>query len=285
MSKIKSQLHAHGLSPRKSLGQNFLIDEGLARKIVSIAEFQSGDIAIEIGPGTGALTQFLAEAAHHVFAIELDNRLLPVLETSLAGRDNVTVVHGDALEVDFAGLVESLNLPARPTVRFVANLPYYITALAIRRILESTLQVATVVLTIQKEVAERIVAGPGEMSLLAASVQFYGTPHYVRTISPGSFYPQPSIDSAVIRIVPHAQRPNIRPDLFFDVVRAGFSQPRKQIRNSLASGLGLDKADSEALLEASQIDLSRRAETLTMDEWRGLAEAWQTKRYPSEVAS
>ena len=278
MSKIKSQLHAYGVSPHKSLGQNFLVDEGVALKIVAAAEFQPGDIAIEIGPGTGALTRFLAHSAQHVFAIELDGRLLPLLDASLVGVTNVTVVQADALEVDFAALVASLNLPANPTVRFVANLPYYITGVAIRHILESSLNVAAIVLTIQKEVAERIVAGPGEMSLLAASVQFYGVPTYVRTVAPGSFYPQPSVDSAVIRIVPHAQRPTIQPNLFFDVVKAGFCQPRKQIRNSLASGLGLEKAMSEALLAASQIDLSRRAETLTMDEWRALGDAWQTER-------
>ncbi len=280
MSKIKSQLHAFGVSPHKSLGQNFLVDEGVALKIVAAAEFQPGDIAIEIGPGTGALTRFLSEAAQHVFAIELDARLLPVLESNVAGVTNLTIVQADALEVDFGALVATLNLPSSPPpiIRFVANLPYYITAVAIRRILESSVHVAAIVLTIQKEVAERIVAGPGEMSLLAASVQFYGTPTYVRTVSPGSFYPQPSVDSAVIKIVPHTVRPAIQPDLFFDVVRAGFCQPRKQIRNSLASGLGLEKAVSEALLATSQIDLSRRAETLTMDEWRALGEAWQIER-------
>ena len=273
MNTARARLERHGLTPRKSLGQNFLIDDNVAQKIVQAAEIAPTDTVIEIGPGMGALTQHLVKQAQQVHVIELDQHLIPILRKELGQLSNLTITHGDALEVDFAQLAQPLS-----TVRFVANLPYYITSAAIRKMLESPLKVASIVLTIQFEVAQRMVAGVGDMSLLAVSVQFYGQPDLVMKLPAGAFYPQPKVDSAVVRIVPHAERPNINPDDFFQVVRAGFSQPRKQLRNTLASGLGVDKAQAIAMLTACQVDPMRRAETLAISEWIGLAHYWIANR-------
>jgi 16S rRNA (adenine1518-N6/adenine1519-N6)-dimethyltransferase len=174
-------------------------------------------------------------------------------------------------------LLQEQDEPADAPVKFVANLPYYITSAAIRKMLEAGLNVGGIVLTIQKEVAERIVAQPGQMSLLALSVQFYGVPDYLHTIPPGAFYPPPKVHSAVIKIVPHAGPRPIDADTFFHVARAGFVMPRKQLRNNLAAGLGLSKPQADALLMANEIDPTRRPETLSVSEWVAVARVWGTK--------
>ena len=264
-------------APKKSLGQNFLRDEHHAKRIVAAAEIESHEIAIEIGPGEGALTQHLVQAARKVIAIELDASLIPVLQQTLRVSETLRVlniVHADAMAVDFATLLQEHGEPANAPVKFVANLPYYITSAAIRKILESGLNVGCIVLTIQKEVAERIVAKPNDMSLLALSVQFYGTPTYVQTIPPGAFYPPPKVHSAVIKILPHAGPRPIDADTLFHVARAGFAMPRKQLRNNLAARLGLSKLAADALLLACAVDPTRRPETLGVDEWVAVAKAW-----------
>jgi 16S rRNA (adenine1518-N6/adenine1519-N6)-dimethyltransferase len=276
---LSSRRQARGIVPRKSLGQNFLTDDATARRIVEAAEIERDDLAFEIGPGTGALTVHLVERAGWVVAIELDQALIPVLQDALGEARNITVVHGDALEVDFAGLVrEAERAFGRPfkAIRFVANLPYYITSAAIRRILECGLPIATIVLTVQTEVAERVTAQPPNMSLLAVSVQFYGRPELLFKIPPSRFYPQPEVESAVLRIRPHAQPPDIGAQAFFRVVKAGFSQPRKQLRNTLAAGLGLNKAQVEAILMQSGIEPGRRAETINVEEWKELAKIFMS---------
>lgn len=273
-SRIKSQ----GITPRKSLGQNFLIDDGAARRIVDAAFIQPDDLVFEIGPGTGALTPLLAKRAAHVIAIELDQTLIPVLQTALddAGASNVTVVHGDALDVNYGALAQdAINERGRPFdhVRFVGNLPYYITSAAIRIMLEGEVRAASIVLTVQLEVAARAAAQPPEMSLLAVSVQFYGKPDVAFKIPPSAFYPQPNVDSAVLRIVPHAQPLYGDVMAFFRWAKAGFSQPRKQLRNTLASGLNMTKPEVEAVLAKAGIDPARRPETLAVAEWVRVAEA------------
>jgi 16S rRNA (adenine1518-N6/adenine1519-N6)-dimethyltransferase len=281
VNNAKRQLQSQGLVARKSLGQNFLVDEAIARKVVAAANVQPSDLVIEIGPGTGALTKHLVGAASlgHVIAIELDANLIPILQANLSSFSNLTVIQADALEVDFAALV---GQSTQQDIRVVANIPYYITSALIRRLLESGLTIASIVLTIQKEVAERIVAKPNDMSLLAVSVQFYGTPDYVDTVPPSAFYPQPKVHSAVLRITPHGQWRGLglQAGVFFDVVRAGFSQPRKQLRNNLTVALGLDKAQAEALLTACHIHPSRRAETLHVADWVALANQWAASRSP-----
>jgi len=270
---LSSRLKARGIVPRKSLGQNFLTDDATARRIVDAAEITAEDLALEIGPGAGALTVHLARRAGWVVAVELDHALIPLLQRELAGSRNVAIVHGDALEVDFGSLVREAEQAfgrSFAAVRFVANLPYYITSAAIRRILECGLPSAVIVLTVQTEVAERVVARPPDMSLLAVSVQFYGEPEFLFKISPRQFYPQPGVESAVLRIRPHARPCEVDPCAFFRVVRAGFSQPRKQLRNTLAAGLGITRPQAEELLLASGIEPVRRAETLAIAEWTRL---------------
>jgi 16S rRNA (adenine1518-N6/adenine1519-N6)-dimethyltransferase len=279
---LSSRSRGRGIQPRKSLGQNFLTDDTTARRIAAAATLSPSDLAIEIGPGTGALTRHLAGSAGHVVAIELDPALLPVLQGELAGAGNVTIIHGDALEVDLAGLAreaERVHGASFARVCFVANLPYYITSAAIRRILECDRQVACVVVMVQLEVAQRIIARPPGMSLLAVSVQFYGTPELLFRVTAGKFFPPPDVESAVLRIVPHARPARVDPRLFFRCARAGFGQPRKQLRNTLSAGLGISKAQSVTILLASGIDPSRRAESLGIDEWITVAqtvERWRT---------
>lgn len=270
---MSSRLKARGIVPRKSLGQNFLTDDATARRIVDAAEVGRSDLVFEIGPGTGVLTAHLVRYAGWVVAVELDQALIPVLRDTLGGAQNITIVHGDALEVDFIHLArEAERTFGRPfeAMRFVANLPYYITSAAIRRILECGLPITTIVLTVQTEVAERVTAQPPDMSLLAVSVQFYGRPELLFRIPPSQFYPQPEVESAVLRIKPHNQPPDVDAQTFFRVTKAGFSQPRKQLRNTLTADLSLNKAQAEAILRQSGIEPSRRAETLSIEEWKRL---------------
>ena len=272
---IRQKLSDLGVAPRKSLGQNFLVDPSIAQAIASAARIQPGDLVIEVGPGLGMLTRQLIAHAGRVIAIELDAALLPIIQSELGSPPNLTLVHADALDIDFARLAceaSGLPLPDLPPARFVSNLPYYITSAVIRRMLESELQARMFVLTMQKEVAERIIAEPGEMSLLSVSVQFYGRPEIVLRLSPAAFYPQPDVDSAVVRIIPHSDPPQVNVQAFFSVARAGFSQRRKQLRNTLSAGLGITKFEADRLLLASQIDPTRRAETLTLPEWIALAQ-------------
>ena len=261
------------LPPKKSLGQNFLRDDQHARRIVAAANIQPDEIAIEIGPGVGALTQHLVQVARKVIAIELDANLIPELRANVAS-EALRIVHADAMAVDFATLLQEHGELATAPVKFVANLPYYITSAAIRKMLEAGLNVGGIVLTIQKEVAERIVAQPNDMSLLALSVQFYGTPKIVQVIPPGAFYPPPKVHSAVIKIVPDAGPRPIDADTLFHVARAGFAMPRKQLRNNLAAGLSLSKPEADALLLACEVDPTRRPETMRVSEWVAVAQAW-----------
>ncbi|MGQ9904039.1 MAG: 16S rRNA (adenine(1518)-N(6)/adenine(1519)-N(6))-dimethyltransferase RsmA [Anaerolineae bacterium] len=284
----RQRLNAFGIAPRKSLGQNFLIDPNIARAIVAAAHIEPGDLVIEIGPGIGALTQFLVQQAGHVIAIELDQHLIPALQTELHHPANLTIIHADALEVDYSILRQTAGADACPIdtpIRVVGNLPYYITSAFIRRLLESRLNPALIVLTVQMEVAQRIVAEPGQMSLLAVSVQFYGQPRLVMRISPSAFYPQPDVDSAVVAITPHPQPLYPYPNSVFALARAGFSQRRKQLRNTLASGLGITREQSEEILLASRIDPARRAETLGVKEWIALAAHYDAQGHAQTVDS
>lgn len=265
----KYLLDAYEIAPKKSLGQNFLQDAHILGKIVTAAELKPGDTVLEIGAGTGALTVALAQTHAQVVALEIDDRLLPILQRQLGDFPNVEIVHGDIEEVDPVALVGG----GEYTV--VANLPYYITSKIIRLLLESvSRKPRRLVLTIQQEVAERIVAKPGDMSLLAVSVQFYGKAEIVTKINPGAFFPRPEVASAVIRIDPHIHPlMSINEEVFFEVVRAGFSQKRKQLKNSLGFGLGISHLEAAQILLSVEVDPSRRAETLNIEEWGALAHA------------
>lgn len=267
----RSLLREYNISPKKSLGQNFLVDESAALRIVAAAELGPDDVVLEIGPGLGALTCHLAADARRVIAVELDQRLIPVLHHNLDDRENVQIIHGDILHLDPAKVL--------PTgYKAVANIPYYITSALLRHLLEADVCPSLMVLTVQEEVARRIVAGPGDMSLLAVSVQFYGRPRIVARLKAGAFYPKPKVDSAVVQIDMRAgarSAQDVRDvELFFRLARAGFGQRRKQLRNALASGLALPHKEVETALAAAGIDPRRRAETLSVDEWAALVEGF-----------
>jgi len=269
---IPALLRQHGLRPEKGLGQNFLLDESALQQIVVTAMVTDQDTVLEIGAGLGSLTRHLAMAAGSVIAVELDERMLPPLRQVLAPFTNVHIVRGDILALDPAQLIPSGNYLV------VANIPYYITSALLRHLLESPRPPARLVLTIQKEVASRICAMPGDLSLLALSVQVYGQPHITAHIPAGAFYPPPKVDSAVLRVdlYPTPRIPYPLLDSFFRLSKAGFSQKRKTIRNALAGGLGWSTARVGELLQAAQIDPFRRAETLSLDEWLRLTQLYTT---------
>lgn len=261
-------LRQHGLRAEKALGQNFLQDPAALEKIVQAAELSEDDSILEIGPGLGSLTRLLAVSAKMVTTVELDTSLIPVLRTVLAPHPNTRIIEGDILHFSPA----DLSLPEGYLV--VANVPYYITSAIFRHLLERQPRPRRIVLTIQKEVAQRICAAPGGMSLLALSVQVYGQPRVAAQIPAGAFYPAPKVDSAVIRVDLYPQ-PRIslpRLERFFQLAKAGFSQKRKTLRNSLSAGLRISTTKAAQLLEAAGIDPMRRAETLSLDEWRLLSE-------------
>jgi len=262
-------LRFHAIPPKKSLGQNFLHDPNALEKIVEIADLPPGAEVLEIGPGTGNLTRVLAQHAARVVAVETDDRLLPILRATFAATPAVELVHADILTLDLATVFED-----RPFY-VVANLPYYITSAILRRLLETRPRPERIVITLQREVADRLVAAPGDLSILGVSVQFYGRPEVAMRLNPAAFWPRPDVESAVVRIDVYRDPPVDLPDekTFFRVVRAGFSQKRKQLRNALGSGLGLGKAAADELLSESEIDGHRRAETLSLDEWAALARA------------
>lgn len=262
----KYLLDTFNIDPKKSLGQNFLHDPQALEKIVATADIAPTDTVLEVGPGTGALTVHLAQSAARVIAVEIDDRLIPVLEKQLCDFSNVEILHADILKTDVQALVGDGDYVV------VANLPYYITSAILRHLLELPHKPRRLVLTVQQEVAERLVAQPGDMSLLAVSVLFYGKPQIVTRLSPAAFWPRPDVTSAVVRIDVYDGPPVSVPsvDLFFKVVKAGFGQKRKQLRNAIGAGLGLSHPQAGALLEAAGVDPARRAETLTLPEWANL---------------
>ncbi|HRK87936.1 MAG TPA: 16S rRNA (adenine(1518)-N(6)/adenine(1519)-N(6))-dimethyltransferase RsmA [Anaerolineales bacterium] len=259
-------LKRYGLRADKRLGQNFLQDPSALEKIANAAEIQADDCVLEIGPGLGSLTRYLAVSARQVTAVELDPDLLAPLKAILTPHPNVRIVHGDILDLSIADLVDQTGYIV------AANIPYNITSAIIRHLLESPSKPRRIVLTIQKEVAERICAQPGDLSLLALSVQVYGQPSIRAKIPAGAFHPVPNVDSAILRIDIYDEPliPAEMLDRFFKLIKAGFSQKRKTLRNSLSSGLHIKPAEAESLLTSAGIDPMRRAETLSIAEWRGL---------------
>jgi 16S rRNA (adenine1518-N6/adenine1519-N6)-dimethyltransferase len=263
-----SLLKKYGLRPHKGLGQNFLEDPFALEKIVAAAEIQPVDTVLEIGPGLGSLTRYLAASAREVVAVELDQHLLPPLKAVLAPYQNVRLIHGDILELSPDDLIQEAGYVV------AANIPYYITSAVIRHLLESKRKPRRIVLTIQKEVAQRICEKPGDMSLMALSVQVYGRPRIAAEIPAGAFFPAPSVDSAVL-VIDIYLAPLIPQEYlgsFFKLIKAGFSQKRKTLRNSLSSGLAIPPAGAADLLERASIDPQRRAETLSIAEWQRLVE-------------
>ena len=255
----------------KKLGQNFLIKRGIVDEIVHAAELTPGEPVLEVGPVIGTLTQGLAQSGADVTAIELDRRLLEVLDTTLASFDNVRIIHGDVLKLDVPSIMN------HKPFKVVANLPYYITTPIIMSLLESKLPIERLVVMVQKEVALRMVAKPGtkDYGALSVAVQYYTEPDIVLDVPPKSFLPAPAVTSSVIRCVLRDKPPVdvIDEKLFFRVVKAGFAQRRKTFSNTMKT-TGLSKDRIEELLAKANIDGQRRGETFTLQEFADVANAW-----------
>jgi 16S rRNA (adenine1518-N6/adenine1519-N6)-dimethyltransferase len=265
----KALLRELGLRPRKALGQNFIVNQKVLRQILDAAEIGPPDTVLEIGAGLGTLTQALADTAERVLAVEVDARLVAFLRRRFEASSNVEIVQGDILGLDIGQLLRQDRIEEGSAYKVVANIPYYITSALLRHLLETSLKPQLIVLMVQREVAQRVVAKPGQMSLLAVSVRFYGQPIVVSRVPAGAFYPVPTVDSAIVRIKPHKQLLLDNGDIppFFRVVRAGFRQRRKQLHNALAHGLALSGDRIIHALSVAGIEKERRAQTLSVGEW------------------
>jgi len=279
LQPISAILNKHGLHPDKSLGQNFLTDPNILEKITSIAGVTKKDTVLEIGAGLGHLTAHLARSAKQVAAVEIDDRFIPVLKENLAAYKNIRIIQGDILSLNPQDLVQQNNYLV------VANIPYYITSRIIRNLLESELKPNRIILTIQHEVAQRVCARTGKMSLLSLSVLMYGEPSLEMRIPAGAFFPPPKVDSAVVQVNLHPE-PLLKGDMremFFKIIKAGFLHKRKTLRNSLSKGLAWSPDEAENLLVESDIDPQRRAETLAMDEWIELTRNYDKIHSPQQL--
>ncbi len=272
------------LKPKKSLGQNFLKDESVLNHIIESANLSKDDVVVEIGPGHGALTEKLAAVCKQVIAIEIDERLIELLHTKLVGNyltaGEVEIIAGDILKINLPALIEEkvFSLKANEaseakSYKVVANLPYYITSPIIRLLLETKFPPTEMVVMVQKEVAERIVAKPGAMSILAVSVQYYAKAQFLFTVFKQSFDPMPKVDSAIIRVTysrEQKERDKEATKKFFRVVKSGFSAKRKTLINNLANGLQLEKKVVEEKLVSLGFSPNTRAQELGVEDWRKL---------------
>lgn len=268
-------LHRFKLRADKKLGQNFLIDENIVHNIVAAAELSDKDTVLEVGPGIGTLTQGLAESGASVVAVELDKRLLPVLDTTLEGYDNVRIVNGDILQVD---IMQTVGVDE---FKVCANLPYYITTPIIFALLEKRLPMEHLVAMVQKEVAERMAAKPGgkDYGALSVAIQYYTEPEIAFIVPPSSFIPAPSVDSAVI-ICKRREKPPVEvcdEALFFRVVKAAFSLRRKMLNNSLKN-MGIKGEQVAKWLELAGVDGKRRAETLSLEDFAALTNTFAASK-------
>jgi len=295
LSQTRRLLRQSNLRVKKGLAQHFLVDETVLETITAAAELTTSDVIMEIGPGLGILTRELAKQSGLVIAIELDRKLAVILEQTLSSFDNVAIINDDVLKIDPAALLREQKAKLPPAVntpgnyKVVANLPYYITSPVLRHFLEASVQPQIMVVMVQKEVAEVIVAKPGQMSVLSISVQLYGEPRIISHVPAGCFYPAPEVDSAILRIDVYPQ-PAVAVavddrDSFFELVRAGFTASRKQIGNSLAQGLGKPKAEILPLLTRASIAPQRRAETLTIEEWARLLSIFNEEKHADSASA
>lgn len=268
-------LNKYGFTFQKKFGQNFLIDPHVLDKIIRAAEITEDDFVLEIGPGMGTMTQYLAYAAREVYAVEIDKSLIPILEDTLSDYDNVTVINEDILKVNIAKLAEEKN-GGRP-IKVVANLPYYITTPIIMGLFESHVPVESITVMVQKEVADRMQVGPGtkDYGALSLAVQYYAKPYIVANVPPNCFMPRPKVGSAVIRLTRHAETPVQVDDekLLFQIIRASFNQRRKTLANGLKNyeGLSFEKETIEAAIAECGFSPSVRGEALSLEEFAKLA--------------
>jgi len=263
--EVRKLLSQSGLRARKGLGQHFLVDETFLEIIASAAELSPEDTVIEVGPGLGVLTVELARRAGRVVAVELDAKLAALIKKRLSSLTNVNIVHADILKVNLSPLLKD-----RSEYKVVANIPYYITSPILRYFIEASPRPSLMVVMVQKEVGEAIAAGPGDMSVLAVSLQIYSKPRIVAHVPSQSFYPSPKVDSVIVRfdMLPEPAIKVENTDDFLEVVRSGFSSPRKQLRNSLAHGLGVRPSEVVPMLEKAQVEPQRRPEALSLEEWQ-----------------
>ena len=274
-SRTKEILAKHDVFAKKNYGQNFLIEPSLVEKIARSAIGEKKCVAFEIGPGIGTMTQYLAQAAREVVAVEIDKALIPILQDTLSGFPNAEVIHDDILKVDIAGLAEQRN-GGRP-IKVVANLPYYITTPIIMSLFESQVPLASVTVMVQKEVAERMQAGPGskDYGALSLAVQYYAEPYIAANVPPNCFMPRPNVGSAVIRLTRH-EVPPVQVDnekLMFQIIRASFNQRRKTLVNGLNNSpeITITKEQITEAVESLGKGAGVRGEALTLEEFAGLA--------------
>ncbi|MDO8240590.1 MAG: 16S rRNA (adenine(1518)-N(6)/adenine(1519)-N(6))-dimethyltransferase RsmA [Candidatus Moranbacteria bacterium] len=257
--------------PKKSLGQNFLRDEKVLQKIIEASDLKSDDFVIEIGPGEGVLTEQLAKHAQKVIAIELDSDLLPKLTEKFATQKNVEFIHANILNINLPALISNYKLQTT-NYKLIANIPYYITSPIIRLFLEQETQPQEILLMVQKEVAQRITASTGQMSILSISVQYYATAEILFEVSKNAFFPVPKVDSAIIKITPNRKFDKELDKKFFRLVKAGFSAKRKTLANNLSNSLQLDKSIVSEKLKALSISENARAQELDVADWQRLVE-------------
>jgi 16S rRNA (adenine1518-N6/adenine1519-N6)-dimethyltransferase len=273
---VSAQLRQYGLAPRKRLGQNFLRDRSYLKRMLDAADVNADDEVLEIGAGTGVLTRALMERARRVVAVELDDSLMTMLRAELERVPNLELWHANALDFE-----PSSNFSG--PYKLLGNIPYYITGPLVRRYLEIDRKPSVLIVMVQLEVAERIIARPGQLSVLGVSVQYYADADLVARVPAGAFYPVPKVDSAILRLRPKTSAPRVPPQAFFPIVKAGFSMKRKQIANSLTSGLQMSRPRTQALLRDAGIEETRRAQTLTVAEWETLTDV--IMREPKPVAN
>ena len=278
LSKTKDRIRESNLRYKQSLGQNFIYDEELLSSLVADAGVSSEEDVLEIGPGAGSLTKHLCDQAHHVMSLELDERLIPLLNAFMAGRDNFTLVQGDVMTANLPEMTKALRKP----FAVVANIPYYITTPLITRLLTSGLPISRMALMVQKEVAEKILSQPGEdgWGPLAVRCQYQCEPRLAQVVPADCFTPAPKVDSAFM-VLPLRDRPAVKvkdEKAFFQIVTAAFALRRKTMTNGLCASLRLDRADALALMARAGLDEKIRGEKLTLEQLAALADAWTAQR-------
>jgi len=268
---IRALFKQYKIRPSKKLGQNFLIDKKVVNKFIKAAALGSKDEVLEIGPGIGTLTQEIAKKAKRVIVVEKDPQMVEILKKTLREFKNIEIIQGDILKTDVSGF----RFQVSGKYKVIGNLPFFLMAPVIRKFLETQRQPKEMIFFVQKEVGQKICASPPQMSLLAISVHFYAQPKIVSFFSKKSFWPQPNVDAAIIKIEPRIKNSELRinKDLFFRVVKVGFSHPRKQLVNNLSKGLKIDKEKVRTWLLKNGLQPNQRAETLKAADWLKLAKS------------
>ncbi len=280
-ARTKEVLAKYNMSAKKKFGQNFLIDNGVLSGIVEAAGVTEADCVLEIGPGIGSLTQYLAESAKKVVAVEIDKGLIPVLEDTLSEYDNVTVINQDVLKVDIGKIVDDYN-DGKP-IKVVANLPYYITTPIIMKLFESGAPIESITVMVQKEVADRMSAGPGnkDYGSLSLAVSYYAVAHTVMDVPPSSFIPQPRVGSAVVKLEKNLEkRVSVRDEKYmFEIIRDSFNQRRKTLSNALSNSpsLGVSRMQVQDALQKMGIDEKARGEILNLEQFAELSDILQSR--------